>query len=175
MKPRTYIDQGATFAGDGEAYRLQLWRTWSGGGRRVLWIMLNPSTADAAVLDPTLRRCEDFSRAWGFDGFDVCNIFALRSTDPAALYRAVADAADPVGPRNDAIIECAAREADQVLVGWGTNGALLGRGEQVARALAAAGVALFALGVNADGSPKHPLYLPARSTRQAWAFSKGQA
>jgi len=157
-----YIDQGATFVGDREQYRLQLWRTWSAGGRRALWILLNPSTADATKLDPTLRRCEAFSRAWGCDGFDVANIFALRSTDPAALYQVD----DPIGPGNDRIILAAARDAAIVVAGWGTHGALLGRGDQVRDALDAAGVALECLGQNVDGSPRHPLYLPARTERR---------
>lgn len=154
--PVTYIDQGATFAGDREQYRLQLWRTWRAGGRRALWIMLNPSTADARQLDPTLRRCQAFSIAWGCDGFDVVNIFSLRSPKPAALYQA----ADPVGPHNDRIILAAAREAAIVVAGWGTHGAHLNRAREVETMLAGV-VRLECLGHNRDGSPRHPLYVPA--------------
>ncbi len=166
-----YIDQGATFAGAADEYRLQLWRTWSGGGRRALWIMLNPSTADARVLDPTIRRCVAFSRAWQCDGLDVVNLFAFRSTDPTALYQV----ADPVGPGNDRIILAAAREAAIVVAAWGIHGALLGRGGAVLEQLAGAGVRAHCLGVNADGSPRHPLYLSKSTPLQALACEEVNA
>lgn len=165
MTPVVYIDQGATFAGEREQYRLQLWRTWRAGGRRALWIMLNPSTADATKLDPTLRRCQAFSLAWGCDGFDVVNLFALRSTKPAALYQHGA----PIGRENDRIILAAARESAIVIAAWGKHGAHLNRGNQVRDYLDDAGVALECLGQNLDGSPCHPLYLAAATTRRPFA------
>ena len=159
MSEPDYIDQGATFAGEAEEYRLALWRTWSGGGRRALWIMLNPSTADARILDPTIRRCVGFSRAWGFDGVDVCNLFALRSTKPAALYKHP----DPVGPENDRVILAAARDAGLVVAAWGTHGAHLARAKAVETMLAGV-VDLKCLGLNRDGSPRHPLYVRAATS-----------
>ena len=77
--------------------------------------MLNPSTADAERDDPTIRRCIGFSRAWGFGGAEMVNLFALRSTDPGRLR----EAADPVGPGNVAHIADAARGATQVIAAWG--------------------------------------------------------
>lgn len=89
MKPllfSKYESAGAEFDEPARIYPYRLWRMWGGGSlrpwRTVLCIMLKPWTADEHVLDPTLRRCEGFSRAWGYDGFEVCNLFALRSTDP---------------------------------------------------------------------------------------------
>lgn len=156
-KPKiVYTNQGAEFDVE-RVYRYRLWREWSlsTARNRLLWVMLNPSTADEFVLDPTLRRCEGYSFAWGFYGFEVCNIFALRSTDPKALYKH----ADPVGPDNDrTILECAANAA-AVVVGWGTHGKYSRRGADVVRMLAAHQIAVQCLGTTADGFPKHPLYV----------------
>src|SRR5262245_19133112 len=78
-------------------YRYWLTRTWDNSLRRVCWVMLNPSTADAEQDDPTIRRCVGFARSWGAGGIIVVNLFAFRASDPKALLRA----ADPVGPDND--------------------------------------------------------------------------
>jgi hypothetical protein len=175
---RTYTDQGATFSDD-RVMRFTLWRRWDGGmmqmapkGTTALWVMLNPSTADEAVLDPTVRRCEDFSRAWGYGGFVVCNLFALRSTDPRALYR---HNGDPTGDHPDdrnlhTILE-QAMKADLVVAAWGTHGRYMDRGAQVADLLMVAPNVypkLHHLGRNADGSPKHPLYIPGKTTPERW-------
>jgi hypothetical protein len=95
----------------------------------VLFLLLNPSTADANVLDPTLRRCMSFAEAWGYGGILVGNIFALRSTDPQFLYLS----RDPIGPTNDFYIKTMVELVDQVVCGWGAHGALYeprGRGRQ---------------------------------------------
>jgi hypothetical protein len=137
-----------------EAYRYTLGRRWDDAGGRVCFCLLNPSTADASVLDPTLTRCYGYARRWGFGAMDVTNVFALRSTDPKGL-RGVDD---PVGPDNDAHIVELALGADLVVVGWGTHARLLDRHARVIELLA--GVCpLTCLGVTKDGYPRHPLYL----------------
>jgi hypothetical protein len=88
-------------------YRYRLIHDWTGSPERVAFIMLNPSTADERTLDPTIRRCIGFAKAWGFGGIDVVNLFAWRTTDPAALARV----ADPIGPRNDGMIAAALRQS----------------------------------------------------------------
>jgi len=137
-------------------YRFRLSRVWDPGGPRVCFVMLNPSTADAHVLDPTVRRCAGFAGAWGAGAFEVTNVFALRSTDPAGLTRVD----DPVGPGNDRAILAAARAADRVVCAWGTRATLLGRHATVLDLLRGAGVAPAALLLTRDGFPGHPLYLP---------------
>lgn len=155
MAEPTYIEQGATFSACGR-YRYRLVRTWDAGLPRVAFVMLNPSTADATQLDPTLRRCLGFARDWGFGSMVIGNLFALRSTDPQVLYRD----ADPVGPSNDQALQDIAVEAQLVVCGWGVHGTLRGRGKTVAARLAQLR-APHALRLTRDGHPCHPLYLPA--------------
>ncbi|MFI4897265.1 MAG: DUF1643 domain-containing protein [Phycisphaerales bacterium JB059] len=147
MRGRATFDETRT-------YRYTLHRRWAPAGGRVCFCLLNPSTADEFKLDPTLTRCLGYARRWGFHAMEVVNIFALRSTDPGALR----EHDDPVGPGNDRAIRLAARRADRVVVGWGAHGALLGRGEQVARLLTDLCRPLC-LGLTNAGAPRHPLYL----------------
>jgi len=140
-------------------YRYVLTRIWS-DAPPVCWIGVNPSTADANVDDPTIRKMCGFARAWSAGGIVVCNLFALRSTDPKALY---ADPADAIGPQNDDYI-AEATKGRRVIAAWGVHGKLAGRGKAVMRMLADAGVALECLRVTKDGHPYHPLYCPASLT-----------
>jgi len=117
----------------------------------VLFIGLNPSTADAAVDDPTIRRCIGFAKAWGFGGLYMANLFAFRSTDPRGLL----SASDPVGPENDAILLKLTKMASLVVAAWGNHGAFMDRASHV-RALCGE---LSVLKLNHSGQPAHPLYL----------------
>jgi hypothetical protein len=127
---------------------------WDPSRTPCAFVMLNPSTATEEQNDPTVERCERRARLWGYGALLVVNLFALRSTDPAALY----ENPDPVGSWNDFMLSWASLQREAVVCGWGTHGKLRGRGDQVRRLLAGQG--LSALRVNADGSPAHPLYLP---------------
>jgi hypothetical protein len=144
---------GAIFDERRRTYRYVLWRRWGSRTSRVLFVMLNPSTADEHVLDPTVRKCVKWAKQWGFGALDVCNIFAWRSTDPKELYHIP----DPIGPENDRWIQQTAMMAAMVVVAWGKHGVLKRRGEEVARMLAKHKP--YCLGVNNDGSPVHPLYI----------------
>jgi len=138
-----------------EAYRFELTRVWQPAGGRVLFVMLNPSTATEVQNDPTVERCERRARALGFGAFRVCNIFAFRATDPR-LMRA---APDPVGHGNDAAIRDGALWAERIVCAWGTHGAHLDRGAHVAALLRRTGRPLHHLGLTRDGHPRHPLYI----------------
>jgi hypothetical protein len=162
-----YVSVGASLSAD-RVYRYLLWREWESAPKRILWIMLNPSTADEMVLDPTLRRVEGFSRSWGFGGFLVCNLFALRSTQPAALK----NHPRPIGERidgfevNDDEIRRQADRVNDIVCAWGSHKMVPARAVAIERLLS--GHRLSHLGRNADGEPKHPLYLPASTTRYSW-------
>lgn len=142
-------------------YRYALTRRWHPDWPLAAFVMCNPSTADAFRVDPTVQRCIGRARAWGAGGLLVLNIFALRSTDPKALY----DHADPVGPDNDRVIaehlSLAADPLGPVVVAWGTHGALHDRGHRVDALLRARGVRPVCLGTTRQGFPRHPLYVPA--------------
>jgi len=147
------------------AYRYRLSRTWDPTGPVVTFVMLNPSTADAEVLDPTVRRCLGFARAWGFGSLEVVNLFAFRATDPRDLLRADA----PVGPANDRAILGAVSAADRVVVAWGARGAHLGRAAAVAGLLHAGPSRPLGLGTTKGGQPRHPLYVRADTRPSRWS------
>ena len=153
----------ATYSDD-EKYRYQLTRIWQPGAPRVSFVMLNPSTATERQNDPTVERCERRARALGFGGFRVTNIFAWRATDP----RDMRNAADPIGPENDAAIVEAAKWADQVICAWGTHGAFMDRGAAVAALLRQTDTPLFHLGLSKAGHPKHPLYIAYARQPEPW-------
>lgn len=156
MAPVTSDAASATFS-PCLTYRYTLWRWWDRSKPYWAFLMLNPSTADATNNDPTVSRCQGRARAAGAGGLAVVNLFALRSTDPAGLYTTD----DPVGPENDSSILDVCANAGLVICAWGAHGKHLARAAHVTHMLKAAGVKPFALAVNADGSPKHPLYIAA--------------
>lgn len=141
-------------------YRYLLTRIWDPAIPPVVFVMLNPSTADALVDDATIRRLvgsKGFARQLGAGGAVVVNLFALCSTDPRALRHH----GDPVGPLNDAFIRQATDGASVVVAAWGAAGVEHGRGEQVTETLRRRGIVLHCLGRTSTGQPRHPLYLPS--------------
>ena len=125
--------------------------------------MLNPSTADATVDDPTIRRCRGFARAWDCNGIVVANLYALRATDPAELWRHP----EPVGPLNDFHLQRLALEHETVVCAWGAN-ARRERVAQVRALFTGPHHRLMCLGVTKDGSPRHPLYVRADQPLIEW-------
>lgn len=136
-------------------YRYTLTRTWDAAGPTVLFIGLNPSTADATEDDPTIRRCIGFARDWGYGRLLVANLFAWRATDP----RDLACACDPVGPGNDDWLRKCIAEADQAVVAWGNPGARYDRAATVTAMLPSP----CCLGLTKLGAPRHPLYVQRRA------------
>lgn len=187
-----YLKAGATISAC-QAYRYRLWREWrlhplpaqwdmwtnddgspvvDGAGQQLgepmacLFVMLNPSTADGAQDDPTIRRCVGFAKAWGYDRMEVVNLFAYRATDPAALL-ALNHTDEPWGPENRRHIQAAMDgNVNRVVVAWGAHGAHLDQAETVLAWIEDyAGLLdnpceIVALGLTKDGHPRHPLYLP---------------
>jgi hypothetical protein len=137
-------------------FRYRLGRRWA-EGKTLLFVMLNPSTADASVDDATIRRCVKFAQAHEFGGLEVVNLFAYRATDPKDLRRA----GYPVGPENDAHIVDAAQSSAAVCLAWGSNVAGLERPQIVLPMLRDIGVQLQCLRITRSGYPQHPLMLPS--------------
>lgn len=158
----SYTEKGAVIT-EGGVYRYELWREWVPVVRqRALFIMLNPSTADGSEDDPTIRRCVGFAKALRCQALDVVNLFAYRATDPHELASAV----DPVGPGNDKYIRSAIRRAHVCVAAWGANPLAKKRACEVDRLASEVGRSLYSLATSKDGSPRHPLYLPAAAVDQ---------
>ena len=137
-------------------YRYVLGREWKADLPGVLFIALNPSTADAEHDDPTVRRCIGFAKAWGFGKLAIANLFALRSTDPSRL---LCDH-DPIGPENDRWLIELAGQFPLTVAAWGAHNSVRDRAANVLEML----LNVHHLGLTNAGHPKHPLYLP-RTTR----------
>lgn len=144
-----------------EPYRYALWRIWNPAAPRFIVIGLNPSTATEEKNDPTIKRCIAFAQRERCGGYIMLNLFALRSTDPKALY----GADDPIGPANDTIIDALVAAGGRTVAAWGRHGVLLNRDLAVRRRVR--GLECFA--INKDGTPGHPLYLPGMTPLSHYA------
>lgn len=118
-----------------------------------LFIMLNPSTADAALDDPTIRRCRSFAKSWDCSGIVVANLYALRAPNPADLWKH----ADPVGPDNDMYLAALLQEHETIVCAWGANA----RPERVlaVKKMFRRQSTPVCLGTTKFGAPRHPLYM----------------
>ena len=148
-------------------YRYSLVRRWASAGQPAQFVMLNPSTADDTLDDPTIRRCVGFARALDAAGLVVVNLYAYRATKPADLWQAE----DPIGPDADTYLRLVARRAATqgapLIAAWGAN-AKADRVDHVRALVAEIGAELTALGVTKAGAPRHPLYLPATARPEPW-------
>jgi len=154
-------------------FRYSLTRWWEGPGGKVVWVMLNPSTADEIEDDPTIRRVHAFTKVWGFSSFEVVNLFARRTKDPAHLFSLKTDI---VGAFNRDYLGAAIRGADRVVVAWGAadDPRVEERVEAVKAIVRSAPIQSRprCLGLNKNGSPKHPLYLKADTLLDWWPDTK---
>jgi hypothetical protein len=151
-------------------YRVYLEWRWSTAP--ALYVcMLNPSTADAFKLDPTITGLVKRAKAWGYGAVVVVNLFALRATNPADMLAHAA----PVGPDNDAVLAAtmaqAFNEGSPLLVGWGNHGSHMGRDKVVVEMAQRQGFQLMALAVNDNGQPRHPLYVGHEVRPKLWTVS----
>lgn len=143
-------------------WRYTLEREWDAALPRVMFVLLNPSTADEKHDDPTNRRGMGFARKWGYGSIVFTNLFAFRTPYPKELRKAD----DPVGPRNDSVIVQQAELADKVVLAWGTHGVYRDRDQEVLELLKP--FSLFCLRLTKAGHPYHPLYLKAKTKPQRW-------
>lgn len=142
----------AVISDDGR-YRYALMRYWDHDLPKLMWLMLNPSTADADQDDATIRACIAIAKNLGFGGINVGNLFAWRSTDRSVL----AGVDDPVGTDNDMWLKNLAGLSGMVLCGWGTDGTLHGRDEAVKKLLWDQD--MYCMQRTKHGHPQHPLYV----------------
>ena len=142
--------KGATISDD-EKYRYCLHRIWNRKLSYVMFIMLNPSTADANKDDATIRKCMAYAKTWGYGGILVGNLYALRSRDPKALEYS----SDPVGPDCDRWLKVMAKVCDLRIAAWGNKILSTKRADQIKNLIPP----LSCLELSKNGNPKHPLYL----------------
>ena len=170
---------GAVFSDCGR-YRYELWRRWDADLPTVMFIMLNPSKANAECDDPTIRKCKHYAMAWGYGSLLVGNLFAWRATKPFDLKAAGRAGKDLVGPCNEVAMEAMVKKSGKVIAAWGNDGSMKGRSDQLREKIAdQGGLPLHAVQINATGEPRHPLYV-RRNLRcdelipeTCWGFHRG--
>lgn len=165
-----YIAKGATLSPDGR-YRYSLWREWRGTHDPNNWewmyadqgvpkpcvfIMLNPSTADSQIDDPTIRKCVGFAWRWRYEKLVVINLFAYRTANPKELR----GLSDPVGPHNSHHIREILQQAGRVICAWGADESVSQQDQTMMGWLDAESIQPFCLGTTKLGAPRHPLYIP---------------
>lgn len=175
---------GASFSLD-EQHRYALWRAletplFEPSQGPVLFIGLNPSTADHQKSDPTCTREMDFARRWGHDLYLKCNLFGFRSTDPLGLLKA----ADPVGKDNLVVLQGQARRATRVVLCWGDGKGSAFRTSIAKQSLVVQAALRFTLGnsettvhcfgATSTGNPRHPLYLKKTTELSFWRLAHGK-
>lgn len=136
-------------------YRYLLTRCFETGSKTVTFIMLNPSTADETLNDPTIRRCISFAKKLDAKKMQVVNIFAYRTPNVPELK----NAEEPLGKENDFYIENAAEESDIIILAWGNHGSYMNRAEQIKKLLKPFKDKVYALKILKNSEPSHPLYL----------------
>lgn len=153
---------------DDRRYRYSLHRIWNAEKELVMFVGLNPSTADERVDDMTTRRCMRFARDWGYGGLVLTNLYAWRATHPDEL-RTVEE---PIGGTlNDSTIDREARRAAFVVAAWGASLPPGGqqRADDVRARLEFDGLDLRVLALAASGAPRHPLYMRASCIPIPWS------
>ena len=146
------FDNGADFSRC-RKYRYTLWRTWNESKPKVMFLGLNPSTADEVKNDPTVTRCIKYSQKWGYGGMYMMNIFAFRTTYPIELKKAK----EPIGKDNNKWILTISKKVDLCIAAWGNDGLYLNRSDKIKELVPN----LHCLKINSCGEPAHPLYLKA--------------
>jgi hypothetical protein len=146
----------AVFSDNG-IYRYWLHRSWFTGKGWTVFIMLNPSTADAYQNDPTVRRCVGFAQLWGSRGVVIVNVYGAKATDPENLFKMQ----DPIGPQNDIFIHAACRLAPRVICAWGAHELVRRRLYKVINIIHDMKATPVCLALTKAKCPQHPLYVRA--------------
>lgn len=132
-------------------YRYVLSRIWDEDKPIVMFIGLNPSTADECEDDPTIRKCIKYAQKWGYGGLYMLNLFAYRTPNPKILW----DIKNPIGNKNDDYVKEYSNKCDKIICAWGNDGDFMQRGKSVLQLA----VNAYYLKLNKSGQPSHPLYL----------------
>lgn len=146
------IDSGAEIVLD---YRWSLWRTWDYSKPRILFIGLNPSRADKVYNDPTITRCINFAHSWGYGSMFFGNLYAFRTPSPQKLIKAIPNISPlTVESTNNELLHMI-NQSERIVCCWGSWKFIKERSKEVLAMIPDP----YCFGINADGQPKHPLYL----------------
>lgn len=145
---------------DDRAYRYALWRTWNARKGHVMFIGLNPSTADENKDDRTIKRCIKFAESWGYGGIYMLNLFAYRNKKPEEMKNAI----DPFGVGNWRYLLNYARKSKLIIAAWTNDGNYKNQDELAKFMFTQNKIQLHCLVINKNGSPRHPLYVKASTT-----------
>jgi hypothetical protein len=129
-----------------------------------MMVLLNPSTATEEVSDPTITRCTARAHRGGAGGLVVVNTAAIRETDANRAWRI----ADPIGPFNADWIRALIPTCALHIAGWGPTAAKFRGDGRVLELFRQKNVPLYALAINQDGSPRHPLYVSYDVAPSLW-------
>jgi hypothetical protein len=144
------MKKGANISID-KKYRYSLYRIWNDELLKVAFICLNPSIADDKIDDPTINRCIEFAKSWGYGGFYMLNLFAFRATNPSELTKVN----DPIGMDNQNVILETITKVDKVICAWGNEGILLNQNKKILSIIENP----YCIKINSSGEPSHPLFL----------------
>lgn len=151
--PTEPIKRSASIVGD---HRYDLTRAW-GAGPPICWVMLNPSTADGLQDDPTIWNIMCRSLRWGFGSLVVVNIYSFRSSSPVQMKRWLRVTSNATSfdyaNANKAHVATLLAGCEMVIAAWGAHA----ENDAVNHFLGFEPPPLHCLGINNDGSPRHPL------------------
>lgn len=173
MTTPPYLRKDASLSPDGR-FRYRLVRIWSDELPILGWVMLNPSIADALVDDATIRRCVGFADLWGFGGIAVCNVYAYRATDPAALKATARRLVDVRGIVNDDHLHWLARTCPTIVLGWGDKVLTNQEVRHTLRQLEGCPNLVY-LRKTKSGQPSHPLRIPYVEAPKPWKVEQPHA
>lgn len=169
--PATLMPLHGAVLSDDEIYRYILTRVWDETLPPMVWVMLNPSIADATIDDPTVRKCIGFAKRHGYGGVIIVNLYAYRATNPSDMLSSRRLGHDIIGPDNDVWIRHALSiGAQRAHVGWGTRcrAQIITRVSRVATIAQEIGATLYCIGQNAQNEPYHPLMTAYQTPVTEW-------
>jgi hypothetical protein len=173
---KTPFDESGALLSPCRTWRYALWRywNWQGDANCVMFIGLNPSTADEVENDITISKCIGFAQRWGYGGIYMLNLFAYRATDPMVMI----SADDPIGPGNDDAFGCYGSNAGLVIAAWGSSVPTRHRQSlrwqtRISEVLNCIKRPVYCLGVTRNGNPRHPSRLSYATKRELFWTSHG--
>lgn len=153
-------------------YRYSLIREWDESNqKRVVFVLLNPSTADDVEEDQTTKVCIEFAKRWGYGSLQIVNLFAYRATNPADLKK-VKDYNKMVGEHNYMFLQNALKRADKIVVAWGEHGKIQKRYVDESLTTLFSNFSVYCFWKIANNQPKHPLGVDYKTPLVEYNFYK---